>query len=147
MISAGFFSTLGVQPILGRAFRADDDQIGTAPVVMIGGGLWKRKFGSSRDIVGQSLTLNGASYIVIGVVIGLAAALGLTQLMANQLFGVTAHDPLTFVIVAILLTLVALLACYIPARRAVQVDPLEPRDASNSCVGRTLLSAAFDVRC
>jgi putative ABC transport system permease protein len=58
------------------------------------------------------------------VAIGIAAALGLTRLMANELFGVSAHDPLTFVTVAILLTLVALLACYLPARRAVRVDPM-----------------------
>ncbi|MGB6386198.1 MAG: ABC transporter permease [Terriglobales bacterium] len=68
MISAGFFSTLGVQPILGRAFRPDEDQLGAAPVAMIGGGLWKRKFGSSPQIIGHSLTLNGTSYLVVGVV-------------------------------------------------------------------------------
>src|SRR5580698_3273301 len=68
MISAGFFSTLGVKPVLGRLFRTDDDQVGAAPVAMIGGGLWKRKFGSSPDIIGQPLTLNGTSYIVVGVV-------------------------------------------------------------------------------
>jgi predicted permease len=68
MISAGFFSTLGVQPILGRAFRVDDDQVGAAPVVLLGGGLWQRKFGSSPDIVGKSLTLNGTSYLVVGVI-------------------------------------------------------------------------------
>ncbi len=66
-ISAGFFSTLGVQPILGRAFRSDDDQLGVAPVVILGGGLWRRKFGSSNDVIGKSLTLNGTSYLVVGV--------------------------------------------------------------------------------
>jgi ABC-type antimicrobial peptide transport system permease subunit len=60
----------------------------------------------------------------VGVAVGVAGALGLTRLMANQLFGVTAHDPLTFVAVATLLMLVALLACYLPARRAVRVDPI-----------------------
>jgi predicted permease len=68
MTSAGFFSTLGVQPILGRTFRSDDDQVGAAPVVVLGGGLWQRKFGSSPDIVGKSLTLNGTSYLVVGVI-------------------------------------------------------------------------------
>ena len=61
---------------------------------------------------------------LIGVAVGLVAALGLIRLISNQLFGVTAHDPLTFAIGAILLTLVSLLACYIPALRAVRVDPL-----------------------
>jgi predicted permease len=68
MISADFFSTLGVQPILGRPFRADDDQVGAAPVAILGGGLWKREFGSSPDVIGKSLTLNGTSYIVVGVI-------------------------------------------------------------------------------
>ena len=68
MISPGFFSTLGVQPILGRTIRADDDRLGAGPVVILGGGLWARKFGSSPDAVGKALTLNGASYTVVGVV-------------------------------------------------------------------------------
>src|ERR1700678_2845448 len=68
MISADFFSTLGVQPILGRTFRSDDDRVGAAPVVVLGGGLWKRKFGSSPDVIGKALTLNGTSYVVVGVV-------------------------------------------------------------------------------
>ena len=61
---------------------------------------------------------------LLGVLIGIVAALAMTRLMANQLFGLTSHDPLTFAGVAILLTVVAVLACYIPARRAVRVDPL-----------------------
>jgi predicted permease len=68
MISAGFLSTLGVQPILGRTFRSDDDQVGAAPVVVLGGGLWARKFGSSPEVVGKALNLNGTSYTVVGVI-------------------------------------------------------------------------------
>lgn len=68
MISAEFFSTLGVTPVLGRNFRPDDDHAGAAPVVILGGGLWKRKFGSSPDVIGKSIILNGASYTIVGVV-------------------------------------------------------------------------------
>jgi predicted permease len=68
MISADFFSTLGTMPVLGRDFRADDDQVGAAPVILLGGGFWKRKFGSSLDVIGKSLLLNGTSYTIVGVV-------------------------------------------------------------------------------
>ena len=59
-----------------------------------------------------------------GVVIGIGASLAVTRLMSSLLFGVSATDPLTFAGVAILLSGVALLASYIPARRAMHVDPL-----------------------
>ena len=68
MVSAGFFSTLGVQPVLGRAFRADDDRLGAAPVAILGGGFYRRNFGSSPDIIGRAITLNGVSYTVVGVI-------------------------------------------------------------------------------
>jgi predicted permease len=66
----------------------------------------------------------GARMALVGVAAGIAAALGLTRLMAGQLFGVTAQDPLTFAAVAVVSTLMALLACYVPARRALRVDPM-----------------------
>src|SRR5580704_7959638 len=68
MISADFFSTLGVQPILGRTFRPEDDQPGTAPVVILSGGFWKRKFGSLPNVVGKSIILDGESYTIAGVI-------------------------------------------------------------------------------
>jgi putative ABC transport system permease protein len=67
---------------------------------------------------------DGMKITLIGVLLGIAAAAGLTRLMASLLFGVSARDPLTFVSVAVLLTIVALAASYIPARRAMRVDPM-----------------------
>ena len=75
------------------------------------------------DVLGMVLR-EGMKMIVVGVAIGLLAAVGLTRLMASLLFGVSATDPLTFAGVAMILILVALAACYVPARRAVKVDPL-----------------------
>ncbi|MDQ3009091.1 MAG: ABC transporter permease [Acidobacteriota bacterium] len=76
-----------------------------------------------RDVRGLVMG-QGIRLTLIGVVIGLAGALGLTQLMKTLLYGVGAADPITFVAVAVLLGLVALLACWLPARRATKVDPM-----------------------
>jgi predicted permease len=79
--------------------------------------------GQPRDVL-RLILGRGAKMAVIGVAVGLAVSLALTRLMAKLLFGVSAYDPLTFLGVAALLVLVALAACYIPARRAMRVDPL-----------------------
>jgi predicted permease len=72
-----------------------------------------------RMIVGQGLSL-----ILIGIMIGLIASLMLTQAMSKMLFEVSANDPLVFVVITFTLNVVALLACFLPARRATQIDPL-----------------------
>jgi len=66
----------------------------------------------------------GSKLIVAGILVGLAMALVLTKLLARQLYGITPHDPATVIAGAISLALVALLACYFPARRATKVDPI-----------------------
>src|SRR5580704_14042912 len=68
--------------------------------------------------------VEGAQMAVVGVVVGVLAALGLTRLMAGLLYGVSAVDPVTFASVAGVLLVVALVACYIPAYRAMRVDPI-----------------------
>jgi predicted permease len=80
--------------------------------------------GAQSGNVLQMVLKQGAKLTLVGVAIGIGAAFGLTRLMTHLLFGVAAHDPLTFVAVAALLLLIALLACYIPARRAALVNPM-----------------------
>jgi len=77
-----------------------------------------------RDIL-QSVFLQGMGIVIAGALLGIGAALGLTRVMAHFLYGVSAHDPVTYLGVTILIAGVTLLACYIPARRAMKVDPME----------------------
>jgi len=71
-------------------------------------------------IIGQGLRL-----VLIGIAGGLLGAFALMNLISSLLFGVTAKDPMTFIVVSVVLAVIALLACYVPARRATRVDPLE----------------------
>jgi predicted permease len=80
--------------------------------------------GANAGDVLSLVARQGMKLVAIGMAIGLAAAVALTQLLKSFLFGVSASDPLTFAVIAALLMIVALLACWIPARRATKVDPL-----------------------
>ena len=80
--------------------------------------------GAQRGNVLRMILAQGLRLAVAGVALGLLAAIGFTRLLKGLLFGVSASDPLTFAVIALLLVAVALLACYLPARRATKVDPL-----------------------
>jgi predicted permease len=80
--------------------------------------------GAQAADVLKLIVRNGMSMALIGVAIGLAGAYGLTRLLVNLLFKTTPTDPLTFAGVSLALIVVALIACYVPARRATRVDPL-----------------------
>jgi putative ABC transport system permease protein len=81
-------------------------------------------FGAQRVEVFRLILVHGAKLTAAGIAAGMLAAYGLTQLISSQLFGVKATDPETFIGVAAIVILVALAACYIPARRAMRVDPM-----------------------
>jgi predicted permease len=110
---AVFLATVGIYGVIAYAVeqRAHEFSIRTA----LGAG--------RRDIV-MLVVREGLIVTVVGIVIGLAAAFGLTRLIASQLYGVTATDPLTIVVVVLLLTVIAMLACVLPARHAASAEPL-----------------------
>ena len=81
--------------------------------------------GAQQSQILSLVLKKGLALALIGVGVGLAVSLALTRLMQSLLFGVSAFDPLTFGGVALLLAVVALLACYVPARRAARLDPVD----------------------
>jgi len=108
-----FLAAIGIYGVMAYSVAQRTQEIGVRMA------LGAQPFHVLRLIFGQSLVM-----LLIGTVIGLAGAFALTRLMRTLLFEVTATDPLTYVSVVIVLTVVALLACYVPARRAAKVDPL-----------------------
>ncbi|HEV2386164.1 MAG TPA: ABC transporter permease [Candidatus Acidoferrales bacterium] len=68
MVSAAFFSLLGLRPVIGRTFLPEEDRVGAAPVALVSERLWQRKLGGSPEVVGKTLTLNGRGYTILGVV-------------------------------------------------------------------------------
>src|SRR5688572_15209097 len=67
LVTGGFFEVLGVQPILGRAFTADDDRDGAESVIVISRGFWRQRYGGSRDVIGRHLAIGERSFTVVGV--------------------------------------------------------------------------------
>jgi putative ABC transport system permease protein len=80
--------------------------------------------GAQRRDVRRLILRQGTVVVLVGLAIGIGGAFALTRLMSSLLFGVKPQDPLTFAAAAILLAIVALVACYLPARRAMRVDPM-----------------------
>ena len=80
--------------------------------------------GARRDDVLKLIIGEGLRLTLIGIAIGIAGSLALARFLSSMLYGVTPTDPFTVAAVSFLLLLVALLACYLPARRAVRLDPL-----------------------
>jgi len=80
--------------------------------------------GADRGDVLRMVMWMGLQLVAIGVVVGLLASLGVTRVIASQLYGVSPHDPLTLAVVVAVLLIVGCAACYFPALRATRVDPM-----------------------
>ncbi len=108
-----FLAAIGIYGLMAYSVQQRTQEIGI-----------RMALGASPEHVRKMVVLQGMRLAAIGVVIGVAAALGLTRFMAGLIYGVKTWDPIVFVTVAVLLSAVAWFATYIPARRASRVDPM-----------------------
>src|SRR5262249_38054365 len=106
-------SAVGIYGVLSNSVSCRTHEIGI-----------RSALGATRRDILRMVFTEGLLLTLTGVCVGIAVALGLTQLLSGLLYGVRPRDPLTFVTLPLLLIIVALLAVYVPARRATSVDPL-----------------------
>lgn len=111
--SALLLAAIGIYGLMAYSVQQRTQEIGV-----------RLALGADSDTVRNMIIRQGMGFALVGVAVGLASAFGLTRVIASSLFGVTARDPLVFVTVPLLLSAVALLGVWLPARRAARVDPL-----------------------
>jgi predicted permease len=112
--SALLLAAIGIYGLMAYSVQQRTQEIGI-----------RMALGAQPGALRNMVLVQGVRLALIGVAMGIAAALGLTRLLTSLLFGVQPRDPLVFIAVPVLLTAVALLACYLPARRATRINPLE----------------------
>jgi putative ABC transport system permease protein len=110
---ASALATVGVYGVMSHAVSQGIREIGIRMV-----------FGANRRDVLLLVIAQGMKLVVVGVALGILAAFGLTRWLNNLLYEVRPTDPATYLVIALVLTAVALLACYVPARRAARSDPM-----------------------